>query len=419
LQDDCVILSSKENENDLDTKDMNDHSENTESWIDCVGKLSSLVQIIKECKILLKKVHADDIPNPIYFLTMSIELISSVKEKSAMYIQSASNVLSKEFTSEKSFFTNEEVVDKLLDHDPGKRGKVESASQRNYLLSLGPYQPLDYTFPTNYDITKGKQRQFNSSWFKEYPHLEYSICYDAAFCFICSLFPNGPNRARAENSWTVDGVRNWSKMKSRGKGKPGKLELHFSSNTHKSALVDFSNFTLNCNHIDKLLNKENRQAAIQISAQKQFHKDVIKILFDVTRTLARQGLSFRGDGDENNGNFKQIILLLSRYCPTMKTWLEETAFRPYHVTYMSHDSQNEFIHLLAKETKKKIVSEVKKAQMYSVMADTTPDLSNRDQMSVCVRYVDTKSKVCERLIEITETQDKTGKGNNIFLYLFS
>lgn len=153
-----------------------------------------------------------------------------------------------------------------------------------------------------------------------------------AFCFICSLFPNGPNRARAENSWTVDGVRNWSKMKSRGKGNPGKLELHFSSNAHKSALVDFSYFTLNCNHIDKLLNKENRQAAIQISAQKQFHKDVIKILFDVTRTLARQELSFRGDGDENNGNFKQIILLLSRYCPTMKTWLEEAAFRPYHVT---------------------------------------------------------------------------------------
>lgn len=53
------------------------------------------------------------------------------------------------------------------------------------------------------------------------------------------------------------------------------------------------------------------------------------------------------------------------------------------------------------------------------MADTTPNLSNRDQMSVCVRYVDTKSKVWKRLIEITETQDKTGKGNNNFLYLFS
>jgi hypothetical protein len=67
--------------------------------------------------------------------------------------------------------------------------------------------------------------------------------------------------------------------------------------------------------------------------------------------------------------------------------------------------------------KKKIVSEVKRAKMYSVMADTTPDLSNRDQMSVCVRYVDTNSKVWERLIEITETQDKTGKGNNIFFII--
>lgn len=55
--------------------------------------------------------------------------------------------------------------------------------------------------------------------------------------------------------------------------------------------------------------------------------------------------------------------------------------------------------------------------MYSVMADTTPDLSNRDQMSVCVRYVDTNSKVWERFIEITETQDKTGKGNNIFFII--
>lgn len=59
---------------------------------------------------------------------------------------------------------------------------------------------------------------------------------------------------------------------------------------------------------------------------------------------------------------------------------------------------------------------MKKAGMYSVMADTTTDLSNRDQMSVCVRYVDTNSKVWERLIEVIETQDKTGIGTNIILY---
>lgn len=51
-----------------------------------------------------------------------------------------------------------------------------------------------------------------------------------------------------------------------------------------------------------------------------------------------------------------------------------------------------------------------KAGIYSVMADTTPDLSNHDQMSACIRYLDSNAKVWKRLIEITETDDKTGQG---------
>jgi len=67
----------------------------------------------------------------------------------------------------------------------------------------------------------------------------------------------------------------------------------------------------------------------------------------------------------------------------MKLWLEEEKFRPYHVTYISHESQYEFIQLLATETKRNIVHEVVEARIYSVMADTTTDLSNRDQRDVC------------------------------------
>lgn len=316
-----------------------------------------------------------------------------------------------ELSSSKVTSSQDHIIYKLLDHDPGKRGLVKSASQRNYLISLGPCQPNLPKYPCNSDIKEGKQRHFNSDWYKQYPHLEYSISNDAAFCFVCSLFPKGPNRPSANLSWSQYGVRNWDKMKSRGKNKTGKLESHFSSLAHKSSLIDFSNFSINSNHIDKLLNKENRKYAIQVCKQKEFHKYVIQILFDVTRTLARQGLPFRGDGDEKNGNFYQIISLISRYRPTMKLWLEEEKFRPYHVTYMSHESQDEFIQLLATETKKSIVHDIIEAGIYSVMADTTPDLSNRDQMSVCVRYLDSNAKVWERLIEITEANDKTGKGN--------
>lgn len=52
------------------------------SWIDCAGKLSFLTHILKECISLLEKVTSDDVPNPIFFLTSSIELISNLKKKS-------------------------------------------------------------------------------------------------------------------------------------------------------------------------------------------------------------------------------------------------------------------------------------------------------------------------------------------------
>lgn len=54
--------------------------------------------------------------------------------------------------------------------------------------------------------------------------------------------------------------------------------------------------------------------------------------------------------------------------------------------------------LLATETKINIVHEVVEAGIYSVMADTTPDLSSRDQMAVCVRHLDSNVKVWKRLI---------------------
>ena len=77
------------------------------------------------------------------------------------------------------------------------------------------------------------------------------------------------------------------------------------------------------------------------------NKNIIKILLDITRTLARQDIAFRGDGKlEVNGNFNQIVMLLSRHCLPLKRWLENRNGRAHSVTYMSNVSQNEMIDLL-------------------------------------------------------------------------
>lgn len=88
------------------------------------------------------------------------------------------------------------------------------------------------------------------------------------------------------------------------------------------------------------------------------------ILLDITHTLARQGLAFRGDMNEENWNFNQLVLLISRHNPAMKRWLDDNKFRKPNVIYLSHDSQNEFIDLLADETKNTIIEEVKKFDFF-------------------------------------------------------
>ncbi|XP_065645356.1 uncharacterized protein LOC136075847 [Hydra vulgaris] len=163
-------------------------------------------------------------------------------------------------------------------------------------------------------------------------------------------------------------------MKSCGVKKLSKLQQHISCFSHKAALHDYYHFMTTENHIDIILNISNRKEAIKLEQKKDFNKQIVVILFDIARTLSRQGLAFRGDGDE------------------------------------SPRSQNEFIELLAKETRNIIIKEIHEANIYSVSADTTPDISHQDCLSVCVRYVNSQGKSVERLLEIEKGNDKIGSG---------
>lgn len=103
---------------------------------------------------------------------------------------------------------------------------------------------------------------------------------------------------------------------------------------------------------------------------------------DVARTLGRQGISFRGSSIEKdrNGNFRQIVSLVSRHSSSLKRWLDDAENRPHGVNYLSSRSQYEFPTLLAKDLSCRIVSEIREAGMFSVIADATPDVSNVDQL---------------------------------------
>ena len=137
--------------------------------------------------------------------------------------------------------------------------------------------------------------------------------------------------------------------------------------------------------MDIQLDKAKRAAQIQGAQDLEYNRQIILILLDIAKTLAHQALPFRGD-NYKGGNFYQVVLLLSRHVPNLKQWQSDKRLKPYHVTNLSK-SKNEFITLLEKELRGKVIEEVKRAGMFSVMADTTPDKEHTHRLSVVLRYV--------------------------------
>ena len=221
-------------------------------------------------------------------------------------------------------------------------------------------------------------------------------------------------RERSELPW-ISGINDWSKMKgSRGKDKVGKLETHFSSEAHVAALRDYSHFVYKDKHADKLLTKAQREGLIDTESQLCNNREVVEMFFDVVKDLTRNGLALRGNEtspDCSDGNFCEIVYLLSRHNPVMKSWLENRSSRKYQTTYTSPQSQNEFVMLLGEEIRAIIRHKVNQSGFSSVMADTTPDVSHSDELSVAVGFVNSETlEPEERLVRISETNDKTGEG---------
>ena len=198
-------------------------------------------------------------------------------------------------------------------------------------------------------------------------------------------------------------------MKSVGANQQGKLVKHFSCESHKAPLSDFARFAVESCHIDVQLSRHLEDRLIQEKADEVKNQEIMTILFDVARTLSRQSLSFKGSANDENGNFFQLVSLVSRHCPTLKEWLENKRLKPYSTKYISAGSQNELVHLLAEDVRRRIKDEISAAGIYSVSADTTPDTSNQDKLVVASNFVDNEGVPRERVVEMKECKDKHGK----------
>lgn len=111
----------------------------------------------------------------------------------------------------------------------------------------------------------------------------------------------------------------------------------------------------------------------------------------------------------NPGNFLAFVkLAVELECPALKEHMSNCA---KNATYLSKTIQNELLSLIAKNIVTQVVAQIKRSKYFSVLGDEAVDISNKEQMPVVLRYIDSKDEIRETFLKMAECKlGCSGKG---------
>ena len=114
------------------------------------------------------------------------------------------------------------------------------------------------------------------------------------------------------------------------------------------------------------------------------------------RMLLRQGLTIRGH-DKFDGNLEQLLQLGSEDDKDLKIWLKNSE-------YLSHYIVNECISLLGNTLLRELLCSIRETSIFSIMADETSDISTQEQLSICIRWIDSEFSIHENLLGMVHVE---------------
>ena len=178
----------------------------------------------------------------------------------------------------------------------------------------------------------------------------------------------GQRGLRGDLAFVSTGYHNWKAATDSRKG----FTKHEHSTYHLTAIQALSNKS---DDIGELLSDAHR-------AEKDTNRQMLLHVLSTVRYLARQGLAFRGHNDDAS-NFMQLLKFRCDDIPEMRQWLENNSRK-----YTSHDIQNEMVELMGQTILHQVIDGARKSDFYSIMVDETRDISNREQLVICLQWTD-------------------------------
>lgn len=232
--------------------------------------------------------------------------------------------------------------------------------------------------------------------------LSYSPTTDCIFCIVCKLFglPNGK-----QDQFSKLGTNDWRHISF-------KIKAHESAPEHLQSEIRRVMFTSQLRVDVQLLSVSNSQIAE--------NREIVKIIFEALLYLARQNNAFRGHDEHwsssNQGNFLELVKLLGKYNPLLSAHLSKIqSVQKNRLTFLSNVSQNNMLSVMGEMVREEILKRVKQAGVFSIIIDTTTDVSNLEQFSLVLRFINEEGQTEERLIAMKVAHDPTGLGMfNVF-----
>lgn len=216
--------------------------------------------------------------------------------------------------------------------------------------------------------------------------LIFSETSKSVYCYVCKLFPD----PKQTHQVLVDGYSDWSRT-------TRVLNNHETSKSHLTAMVKMLTRS-------KLTSRVDVQLITQVEKEKCYWRQVLYRVVATVKLLARLGLPFRGHREsdssvsiKNKGNFLTCMKYLAEFDDFLKEHLEKyESCGSGSTNYLSHQTYDEILTLMAKKLEKSFSDEVKNAQYFSIIVDSTPDVSHVDQLTFVLRYVKSDGQIVER-----------------------
>ena len=146
----------------------------------------------------------------------------------------------------------------------------------------------------------------------------------------------------------------------------------------------------------------------QHAKEKETKRNILLKILSNIRFLAHQGLPLRGDGDEADGNFLQLLKLRGEEDPSINEWLVRKANK-----YTSHEIQDEMAKIMAHQVLREISSNLQSSPFLTIMADETTDSSNFEQVTIVLRRVTEDFQVHEEFIGLYKVPSVDAKTHTV------